>query len=233
VRKAIMTVVACSLLVTACSSPPSPAPVAAQPAAATPQAADPSAEAIYAAKMAVEQHLNAALPTPAELDAIGLSQIAEPRPNPVTENNPFHLVKMCGESLPTESSGRHAQTVQFSGEHTGVSVQIGQFEGVTGADAIAEVEHAVGCGTSETRGGDAGSISGAVPLPPTPGADAQYAFCQNWTGSSTQTACYLLVAKGNYASVADISVYGDGNNTVSPSLLSRVAALLTTALARA
>jgi hypothetical protein len=71
-----------------------------------------------------------------------------------------------------------------------------------------------------------------VPLPPTAGADAQYAFCQNWAGSQVQSACFVLVAKGKYATVAEVSAHDD-DTKVPASVLSRVASLLATALARA
>jgi hypothetical protein len=167
--------------------------------------ADPTVPVGLAPAVSGERHLAAKMLTDAQIAGLGGRHEQGPFSLVITETTKFTLVTTCSPQLPLDDRVRTAVRAMWtsrSPETLSVRQTLARYDDVAGAAAVAEAEQALACGTHHTRYGPA-KIGDAVPLPPAPGVDRQYAFCDE--PGIAPLSCYLLMAKDVYATTVVVS----------------------------
>lgn len=184
--------------------------------------ADPTVPIGLAPAVSGERLLAAKMLTDTQIAELGGRHEEGPFSLVITETTKFTLVTTCSPRLPLDDRVRTAVRAMWSSrspETLSVRQTLARYDDAAGATAIAEAERALACGTHNTRYGPV-KIGDVVPLPPAPGVDRQYAFCDE--PSIAPLSCYLLMAKGVYATVVVVSA-----QNVIPEIAPLVAASLT------
>jgi len=166
--------------------------------------ADPTVPVGLAPAVSGERHLAAKMLTDDQIESLGGRHEQGPFSLVITETTKFTLLTTCSPRLPLDDRVRTAVRAMWtsrSPETLSVRQTLARYDDAAGAAAVAEVERALACGTHHTRYGPA-KIGDAVPLPPAPGIDRQYAFCDE---PGVVPSCYLLMAKDAYATTVVVS----------------------------
>jgi hypothetical protein len=185
--------------------------------------ADPTVPVGLAPAVSGERHLAAKMLTDTQIAGLGGQHEQGPFSLVITETTKFTLVTTCAPRLPLDDHVRTAVRAMWSSrspETLSVRQTLARYDDTAGAAAVAEAERALACGTHNSRVGPV-KIGGALPLPPEPGIDRQYAFCDE---PGFVRSCYLLMAKDVYATTVIVS---------APEVLTAIAPLVAASLTKA
>jgi hypothetical protein len=186
--------------------------------------ADPTVPIGLAPAVSGERLLAAKMLTDNQIAGLGGRHEEGPFSLVITETTKFTLVTTCSPRLPLDDRVRTAVRAMWSSrspETLSVRQTLARYDDVAGAAAVAEAERALACGSHNTRYGPV-KIGDVVPLPPAPGIDRQYAFCDEPT--LAPLSCYLLMAKDIYATTVVVS---------SQDVLAKIAPLVAASLGKA
>jgi hypothetical protein len=196
----------------------SPAAVSSSVPPSAPSSVAQSTSAEYVARMAVEKHLSSGMPTNDELATLGGRYSYGLRLVPITENNPYGLVVPCGK--PTDADRKAVYAVDGTwNEGGGGFEQVGQYEGGTGAEAIAALKTAVSCGSVDGDSDYPQRFRGEIVLPKLEGTEAQFAFCTEFFEDGRLAGCRVTMAKGNFAAVVKLPATGSSDRELRAELI--------------
>ncbi|MFD9964821.1 hypothetical protein [Amycolatopsis sp. NPDC058986] len=201
---------------------PAPPPVPPSPTPSPSSAAPPPAKSLTDLR-----------PADAELAPFDLRLFGDPVPYLASENTTLALVAACGEKQPWDAKAKQGTQVEWTSDRSKAKTHAKQlivrYEGTSGAAVVNGVKQALRCGTVQTEGMSV-QVGGEVGLPSL-GLDAQYAFCDQFP-SGDIGRCYLLLAKGDKASVVVMAGNDRSAHPERQTLIPKIAPIFAAALSR-
>jgi hypothetical protein len=156
--------------------------------------------------------------------------IVDPVPYVPTENTKFSLVLACGKRQPADDKFVRAEQASGYGKddlYYRFQQFVSYYGSTSGSEAVADVKKSTPCPIYVADDVEM-KYTGEVPIPAIAGIDTQFAFCAKTTIVPTQH-CYVVLARGNFASGISLSGVQVSNQAIRDEL-TKLAALAGAAL---